>query len=202
MRSLYAPGNFFDTAGASAPGISIKCEAKCIFWPNVAGCRAICLSAAVRRAPSLSASGIDKPSILPPLEFTLRGGATARARFSCCSLWKTCSKKTQFGFMTWATMRSTNNILPTKAIRKLSSGFSPGGRIPAWQAAFSVHATRLRSALAPRWNSFISNHESGNSCGVDSDVRFLAPRPGVRNSSMAALLLPSRQIPDSAGCPW
>src|SRR5260370_37299994 len=60
-------------------------------------------------------------------------------------------KETQFGFMTWATMRSTNNILPTKAIRKLSSGFSPGGRIPARPAAFSVHATRLRSALAPRW---------------------------------------------------
>jgi hypothetical protein len=202
MRSLNAPGNFFDTAGASAPGISIKCEAKCIFWPNVAGCRAICLSAAVRRAPSLSASGMAKPSILPPLEFTLRGGAVARERCSCCSLWKTCSKKTQFGFMTWATMGSTNNILPTKAIRKLSSGFSPDGCIPAWRAAFSVHATRLRSALAPRWNSFISNHELGNFCGVDSHFGFVAPRPGVRNSSMAALLLRSRQIPDSAGCPW
>ncbi len=61
-----------------------------------------------------------------------------------CSFWKTCSEKTHLGFMTWMIMRSTKNILPTKASWKHLSGSSAGERILSWQAASIALATQLR----------------------------------------------------------
>ena len=101
--------------------------------------RGYLLNAVPCHAPSLSDSSMAKPSIPLLPECTPTGEVIAPEQFSCCLFWRTCSTKTQFSFMTWLAMRSTN-ILPMKAIKKLLSTSSGGARILSWQAASTARA--------------------------------------------------------------
>ncbi len=191
MRSLYAPGNFFDSWGIGARDFDqVRSEMHFLAQRGW-------LQGYLLKCGGASCSFLIGQRYGQTLYTAAAGVHPAWRSYSAGTVLlllvvEDLFKETQFGFMTWATMRSTNNILPTKAIRKLSSGFSPG---PAWPAVFSVHATRLRSALAPRWNSFISNHESGNSCGVVLRVRNpSAGRQELIDGGAASSLAPNSRF--------